>query len=466
MPSNNSLVDLNEFSKKENCRFSLIAENAFFHSVFIDSRIVEKNSLFVALKGEKADGHDFILSALEKGASAVFVQDSFAQENLSLCKEWLKKFNASFLSFEQPLLALQRLAATYVKKFPNLKKIAVTGSSGKTTTKEMIGSILSQKYPVVMNEGNFNSETGLPLSVFKIREEHQVGIFEMGMNRRDEIAELADVLFPQIGVVVNVGTAHIGLLGSEKNIATEKRQIFKNFSAQDVAIIEEDSKWKDFLCEGLSQVHFFGEKALKITDFSNLGVKGCEFNVGGKITLPLPGYHNFKNALAAITAARLFDKITFDDIKKGLEDLKPIFGRSQIFEKEGISVINDAYNANPSSMDAALDFTRDCSVSGRKFFVLGDMLELGEKSRDFHRQIAEKLHDGTDNDCFILVGEEFNCAAKSIAEKDNRFLLVKTGEEAEKIVKDKVSAGDLVIFKGSNGIGLWKTAQNIFGDGN
>lgn len=464
MPGNKSLVDLNEFSKNEKCRIVRVTENAFFDSVFIDSRLVKKNSLFVALQGENTDGHKFVASALENGASAVFVQEDFAEKNLSLCKEWNEKFHVSILAFPKTLTALQHLAAVYVKKFPELVKIAVTGSSGKTTTKEMIGSVLRQKYRVVMNEGNFNSETGLPLSVFKIRDEHQVGVFEMGMNRRNEIGELADVLFPQIGVVTNIGTAHIGLLGSEKNIALEKRQIFKNFSAKNTAIIEEDSQWKDFLCEGLSQVRFFGEKSLKITGFRNLGVKGSEFNAGGKITLRLPGYHNFKNALAAISTARLFNEITFEDIKIGLENLQPIFGRSQIFEKDGISVINDAYNANPSSMEASLDFSRSCTVDGRKFYVLGDMLELGEKSRDFHRQIVEKLQEGDDVGYFILVGDEFRGVAEKVAETDRRFLLFKSGDEAEIFIKDKACAGDLVLFKGSNGIGLWKTAQHIFGE--
>lgn len=464
MPNNKALLDLNEFSKNENCKFSWFSAEPFFDSVSIDSRIVTKNSLFVALKGEKADGHDFIHAALEKGASAIFVSENFAEKNFSLCEELSKKYNASFLAFSNTLFALQRLAADYVKKFPHLKRVAVTGSSGKTTTKEMIGSILSQKYDVVMNEGNLNSETGLPLSVFKIRDHHQVGIFEMGMNRRNEIGELADVLVPHIGVIVNIGTAHIGLIGSKKNIAAEKRRIFKNFGKNDIAIMEEDTEWKDFLSENLSDVRYFGEKSLGITELRNLGIKGFEFNAGIKIGLSLPGYHNLKNAMAAMGTARLFDKITPEDVKKGLEDFKPISGRSQIFEKFGIFVVNDAYNANPSSMEAAIDFCNSCNVAGRKFYVLGDMLELGESAARFHEEIVKNLTELSGDDCFVILGNEFHSAREKIAKNDSRFYTISSSDEAKKYIEEKACEGDLVLFKASNGMGLWKIAQNIFED--
>ena len=199
-----------------------------FSSVVTDSRNVVAGSLFVPLIGEKQDGHTYIEAALTKGATAVFIaQAAYAKDPAHYDALMAAYPSVAFIRVRDTLRALQDAAAAYAERFPSLVKIGVTGSSGKTTTKDMLVSTLSKKYRVVATQGNLNSETGLPLSVFTVTKEHEVGIFELGMNRKGEIAELAAVLKPDIAVITNIGTAHIGMLGSKDAIAQEKKQIFK-----------------------------------------------------------------------------------------------------------------------------------------------------------------------------------------------------------------------------------------------
>ncbi|HPS44233.1 MAG TPA: Mur ligase family protein, partial [Treponemataceae bacterium] len=223
--------------------------NNGFSSVATDSRNVLPGSLFVPLMGEFLDGHTFIAKALESGAAVIFVDAAHGSGSASLFCTLGKQYNASFIVVENTLHALQDAAGAYLKKFPKLLKIGITGSSGKTTTKEITGAIFSQKYRVIMNEGNLNSETGLPLSVFKVRPEHEVGIFELGMNRKGEITEIARVLMPKLALITNIGTAHIGILGSRQAIAEEKKEIFSFFDSDSTGFVPEDDDWKDFLSD-------------------------------------------------------------------------------------------------------------------------------------------------------------------------------------------------------------------------
>ena len=241
------------------CNFN--HENGF-SSVATDSRNVLPGSLFVPLLGEFQDGHSFIPKALEAGATIVFVDQAHRDGSGSLYSVLAKRYDAAIILVENTLRALQNAAQKYVSFFPELVKIGITGSSGKTTTKEIVGSVFSEKYSVIMNEGNLNSETGLPLSVFRIRKEHEVGIFELGMNRKGEISEIAHVLSPSLALITNIGTAHIGILGTQRAIAEEKKCIFENFSDTGVGFIPENDVWTDFL-SGIPRgsVRFFGPES-------------------------------------------------------------------------------------------------------------------------------------------------------------------------------------------------------------
>jgi len=446
-----------------------------FTSVVIDSRDVRKDSLFVPLVGQMQDGHKYVEQAQKAGASVILVNKSSLAEYQEIYKN-IVSFGGYVFAVENTLRALQNLAAAYVRKFPQLKKIAITGSSGKTTTKELIASVLKQKFNIVMTEGNLNSETGLPLSVFKIQKQHEVGVFEMGMNRKGEISELADVLFPDIAVITNIGTAHIGILGSKEAIAQEKKQIFKNFSKHCVAFIPNDEN-KEFLSKNvLGKIIYYGKNSNNEinkenkNDVTNLqknvvnnvleqGLNGTDFVLDGiRIHLPLPGEYNFHDALAAIAVGKYLG-LTTTQIACGIESIKPLFGRSQVIE-DYFTIVQDCYNANLDSMLQSIKLCDTSVVSGKKIYILGDMLELGEKSKISHLQVCERILD-SDAKLVILVGEEFCSVYKSMSKSaKNRFhknitvytfpsLSIDAIKKIKQILFDFLLKKDFILLKGS-----------------
>ncbi|MCR5607059.1 MAG: UDP-N-acetylmuramoylalanyl-D-glutamate--2,6-diaminopimelate ligase, partial [Treponema sp.] len=302
-----SLLDTASLLKAVNGKL-FTANEVCFTSVSIDSRNVKKNSLFVPLIGENQNGHDYIPSALKNGASVVFV----AAKDFDSRKDFYSKLQAeysdtSFVIVNNTLAALQDAAAEYVSLFPNLIKIGVTGSSGKTTTKEILVSILSQRFNVISNVGNFNSETGLPLSVFNIRSEHEVGVFEMGMNRVNEIGELANVLKPKYGIITNIGTAHIGILGSRQGIACEKKKIFSRFTGKScVGFVPADDDFCDYLMADVNgSVKKYSKETCGVSNVEDAGLEGTRFLLGSEsVILKLPGKYNLKNTLAAILLSK------------------------------------------------------------------------------------------------------------------------------------------------------------------
>ncbi|MCD1653255.1 UDP-N-acetylmuramoyl-tripeptide--D-alanyl-D-alanine ligase [Treponema zuelzerae] len=433
------------------CNFSPVNG---FSSVATDSRKVVTGSLFVPLIGEFQDGHTYITRALEAGASVVLVDSAHSDGCASVFSSLGKQYGACIVSVEHTLAALQRAAAAYVAKFPGLLKIAVTGSSGKTTTKELLGSIFSVTRKVVMNEGNLNSETGLPLSVFKIKSEHQVGVFEMGMNRRGEIFEIASVLNPSLALITNIGTAHIGILGTQDAIAEEKKAVFSNFSSDSVGFIPEDDGYANFLSAiPQGRVELFGFQTTPgFQGFRDNGIDGCIIRYEGlDISFPLPGIYNLKNALGAISLSR-YAGVSPKDIQKGLEQVKPLFGRAEIYHGD-VTVMLDCYNANPDSMESAVSFCRDVSWSGRKVFVLGSMLELGEDSFKEHRKICSLVsQSGIDSVYFF--GSEIIAAAQSVEWSNISCVCCSSIDDLSAALAQDIRFGDLVLIKGSRGMEL------------
>ena len=449
------------------------SENFCFTSVQTDSRLVAEKSLFVPLIGEFQDGHSYIPSALEKGASAVFVSKKTSKNLLDgLKRQAADNKNVAFILVENTMRALQKAAEAYVRKFPRLIRCAVTGSSGKTTTKEITASILRQKFSVIATKGNFNSETGLPLSVFNIRPEHELGLFEMGMNRVNEIGEIAEVFKPNYAIITNIGTAHIGILGSRQNIANEKKKIFNYIDSFGAAFIPEKDDFASFLEKGVKgKVVKYGlgcDESVKVV--ADEGLLGTVFAVDGVLMrLSLPGKYNFLNALGAIALAKELG-CTGEQIKAGIESLKPLGGRSTI-KKGKFTVLEDCYNANPDSMEKALDLCADTKIEGKKIYVLGDMLELGEESEKEHAKIGEKALY-SDADMIIFFGFEMNYAfekAVEIAQKKEsltdekissvRLIYIGNKDEAAindtaKEINEFAEAGDLILLKGSRGMGL------------
>jgi UDP-N-acetylmuramoyl-tripeptide--D-alanyl-D-alanine ligase len=246
-------------------------------------------------------------------------------------------------------------------------------------------------YPTIYNQGNLNSETGLPLSVFRITRAHKIGVFELGMNRPGEIKETAAVLNPHYALITNIGSAHIGFFGSQRLIAKEKKDLFSGLTAEDVAIIPGDTEFADFLTEGLAaRVIRYGNAAeAGVSNILDKGLGGTVFDYEGKsVRFPLPGRFNLNNALAAITLARDLG-LDANAVRAGLEKVRPLFGRAETLRGD-ITVIQDCYNASPDTMSASLNFFLGLDCPGKKVLVLGDMLELGDESAVAHKKVIAK----------------------------------------------------------------------------
>ncbi len=443
-------------------------EDFCFTSVATDSRSAVAGGMFIPLVGEFQDGHGYIPAALERGATVVLVSRGFAASSSEQLARWHCSYPGStFVAVDHTMYALQAAAATYVQKFPNLIRIGITGSSGKTTTKEMLGSILSQKFSVVMNQGNLNSETGLPLSVFQIRSHHQVGVFELGMNRCGEMAEIASVLAPQLAVVTNIGSAHIGILGSREAIAQEKKQLFFCLPADGCAFIPELDDFRSFLRDRLKcRVEEYGPSQLE--SVRSLGLEGTRFTLAGReLLVPLPGRANLYDALAAVAVARHMG-LELEEIKAGLAAVEPLFGRSQVIHGD-ITLVQDCYNANPDSMTAALDFFCDLELeSGRKVLVLGDMLELGEESLRAHSRAVDQAQR-TGAAMVLFLGDEMSGAACGLCNREGMRVAALEGRDQETIgkavdlLRSFLRRGDVVLLKGSRGMGLERISSALLG---
>jgi UDP-N-acetylmuramoyl-tripeptide--D-alanyl-D-alanine ligase len=423
-----------------------------FHSVCIDSRKAGPGALFAALEGTVQDGHLYVESAFKAGANSALVEAS-RLKTLGL-EEKAKRHGALLIVVENTLRALQAAAAAYLDGFPDLIPIGITGSSGKTTTKEIAAAIIGGEMPTVMNPLNLNSETGLPLAVFEVRDFHRAGIFELGMNRPGEIAELAGVLRPRIALITNVGLSHIGKIGSRRGIALEKKQIFSRLGEDDIALIPAAGEYSGFLAEGVRGIpRFYGPEMFEeLGPVRDLGLSGSEITwAGEKVRFALPGKHNLEDAVAAIAIARELG-IGGRAVREGLESVRPLFGRSEILEGD-MTVIRDCYNANPESTAAAISFCDDLEYPGRKVYVLGSMLELGEDSAAAHRELGSALTRCA-ADMLFLYGEEMEGAAAELAKAKAGYFHTNDMEELAASLKDYVEPGDMVLLKGSRGCAL------------
>ena len=463
----NFLMNALELAQATNGTILFGSEDDSFSSVCVDSRTVESFSLFVPLRGKKLDGHGFIEQAIKKGAKIILVDSLYAKEEKNKLEDLSKAKNVSFIEVKNTLHALQNASHFYLTKM-NLKlKIGITGSSGKTTVKEMAGSLFSQKYKTFVSQGNLNSETGLPLSIFMLKPFHEVGVFEMGMNRKGEIGELSRVLSPDVAIITNIGSAHIGMLGSRKAICAEKKEIFSHFTNSSVGFIPECS-FTDFLKDVKNgKMVIFGASYLKgFEGFESLGLSGSLIKYAGEeIKLNLPGEHNVENAILAITLGQYFG-FNAKEIKKALEGVSASFGRSEV--KQGfLTCFFDCYNANPESMSEAINFSSSLVWNGRKIAIIGSMLELGEESVEEHRKICEKALN-SNFDVLYFFGNEISLGLESYLTKNQmskgdfdrlfkKKVFVYKDEEFELLknaVSNVIQEHDFVLLKASRGLCL------------
>ncbi|MCL2601805.1 MAG: UDP-N-acetylmuramoyl-tripeptide--D-alanyl-D-alanine ligase [Treponema sp.] len=430
-------------------------QSAGFFSVCIDSRAAKSGALFVALRGAEQDGHRFVQAAFDRGAVAALV-DFRALEDSSLgLAAVAQSRNCVLVAVDDTLKALQSAAAAYLARFPKLVRIGITGSSGKTTTKEIAAAIIRQEKQVVMNEGNLNSETGLPLAVFNVREHHEIGIFEVAMNNPGEIAPLARVLKPHIVLITNIGVAHIGQLGSRDAIALEKKQVFSYFDGSNTALIPAEDDYRDFLAEGIAgRAVFYGEHSLAdLRGVKDMGLEGTEINWNGQsVRLRLPGKFNRANAFAAISLAQELG-VSSQSVCKGLESVQALFGRGEILRGR-TTLLRDCYNSNPASAAAAVEFCDSLEwKEGRRVYIVGSMLELGEMAEREHATLGKQLAS-CKADMLFLYGKEMQAAAAVLKNGAIPCFHTAAIDDLSRAVDAYIQRGDLVLLKGSRGVAL------------
>ena len=351
-------------------------------SVVIDSRKVTRDSLFVAIRGARVDGHTFIPQTIEAGALC------------ALSEEPLGDITFPYILVDSCTQALKDLAEHYRKSL-DIKVVGISGSVGKTSTKEMIASVLSQKYNVLKTEGNFNNEIGVPLTIFNLREEHEIAVLEMGINHFGEMTRLAKMARPDICVITNIGVAHMELLGSRDGILKAKTEMFQYMNPDGTIIFNgDDDKLITYSPEnGITPIYFgLGENSsYRAEQIANNGLRGTNATfVTPKSRfsahISIPGEHMVHNALAGIAVGYALG-MSDAEIKAGIEALKPLAGRNHLIETNTYTIIDDCYNANPISMKASIDVLSKADT--RTVAILGDMGELGAKEKEMHYDVGQ-----------------------------------------------------------------------------
>ena len=424
-------------------------------SVVIDSREVKADSVFFAIKGDRLDGHQFVAQALQTARGAVVsrVDDVPADKGL--------------VKVDDTTVALQNLARAIRQKFP-FTLIGITGSAGKTTTKEMIATLIATERRTFKSWGNFNNLIGCPLCIDNTPDGTEVVVSEMGMNHKGEIATLAGLTRPDFGVYTNIGPVHIEFFGTVEKIAEAKRELLENLRPGGTVIVNADNKYvvdisRDY--KGPKVTYGIDHDAdFRATNIAERGLFGTRFTVQGHtFGLSLPGRHNLENLLAAIATARTYG-ISWEGIERGIRELKPAYHRGVLVPFGGATIYDDTYNSNPYAVSRALTLLQQADVKGRRIAVIGDMLELGDKELDYHRETGNAIPK--DVDVVVGVGRRSRAlldGAREAGFADDRLHHFENAEAAGEFLRNFIADGDLVLIKASRGIGLDKTVAMLSG---
>jgi len=429
----------------------------------IDSRTIGPGQLFFAVKGERLDGHDFVEGALEKGAVAAVVR-----------KDQLHRYAQKdrLLAVDDTLVALQTLA-TAVRKLWGKPLVGVTGSAGKTTTKEAIAHVLAARFRVLKSEGNFNNHFGLPLMLLKLEPEHDVAVIEMGMSHAGEIRALAKIAQPEIGVVTNVAPVHLEFFDSIAGIARAKYELIESLPANGTAVLNADDEYvSQFGRDFRGKVTMYGTRAatavhvdVRAENVHTHGAEGSEFDIalaGGlgdgreHARLPLVGEHNILNALAAV-AVGLARGLKPSDAVAALATLTPPDKRGQVLQLGNITVINDCYNSNPKALNAMVDALA-AMKAGRRIVVAGEMLELGPAGEEMHRTAGRHMAERK-IDIVLGVRGLAQAMVEGANESGVRAEFVATPEEAGEWLASEAHDGDVILLKASRGVKLEKALE-------
>lgn len=441
MPCRATIAQLSEILALSPKNLSEKALATLATGISTDTRSLMPGEVFLALRGENFDGHKFVRSAVDKGAIAIITERDIDD-----------KLPADFpeLRVADTLKAYQTIASWWRDRFP-IPVIAVTGSFGKTTTKELIAAVLSTKGRVLKTQANYNNEIGVPKTLLELGPEHDFAVIEMAMRGRGQIAELTQIAHPNIGVITNVGTAHIGILGTEEAIAQAKCELLAEISPKAVAILNQDNSllmetaatvWQgQTITYGLEGGDLRGE----LINLETLRVEGLEF------PLPLPGRHNAQNYLAALAVAKVL-QIDRTPLTAGLSVTLPE-GRAKRYElPNDIVILDETYNAGLESMLAALNLLAQ-TPGQRHIAVLGTMKELGEKSSQLHRQVGIKARE-LNLDALLILADDPQAEAIAQGAEPLPSESFKTHADVVKRLKEVVREGDRILFKASHSVGL------------
>jgi UDP-N-acetylmuramoyl-tripeptide--D-alanyl-D-alanine ligase len=410
-----------------------------------DSRTIKLGELFVALQGENFDGHNFVEAVAKAGAVGAIVEAN-----------WRGEVPATFALIRagDTLQAYQELAANYRRSL-SLKVVAITGSNGKTSTKDFTAAVLARRFQVTKTEGNFNNHVGLPRTILEATSRDEVAVWEIGMNHPGEVAALARLAMPDVAIITNIGVAHIEFMGSREAIATEKGALAEAVGAQGTVILNADDSFTGSIAARTrAKVLLAGTTAGTIraseisqsengTDFTILeGAHRC------RAQLPVPGLHMVQNALLAIAAGRVFG-LSLEDCAAGLVAAPLTKARLQIKEIQGVHFLDDSYNANPDSMKAALHTLVELDADGKRIAVLGEMRELGSESEHGHREVGETAA-ALKLDHLITIGNIAATIAQAAEHAGlEKSVAVQSTLEAAELLSEIAAPGDLVLIKGS-----------------
>lgn len=418
-----------------------------FKSITTDTRKLEPGSLFIALRGENFNGNKFAVEAANKGTRICIVDEILF--GLNDIDE-----SVTVIKVENTKKALKDLAKYYRSKL-SLKVIGITGSTGKTSTKDLVAAVLSSKFKVFKTKGNFNNEIGLPLMIFNLDDTYEAAVLEMGMSDLGEIRALADIARPDIGIITNIGISHIENLKTRENILKAKMEITEFFNEHNTLIVNGDND----LLNTIKNVNFNLIKigTQKEFDYSALNIilneESIKFEANEKkhniskftIDVPVPGKHNILNSLLAVACGRCLG-LAYDEISKGIKTLEATSRRLDIIKKGNITIVDDCYNASPDSMRAALDVVSNIKGK-RRIAVLGTMKELGENAFDYHKEIGSYAAE-KHIDLFITVGE-YSEAFKKGFNDNKKFEAFHDNESAAKFIVENLKAEDIILIKAS-----------------
>lgn len=427
-------------------------QDRLIRGIAIDNRKTEKDWLFVPIKGDRFDGHSFIDGAFEAGALVTLSE---------------KRTDHPYIEVKDTAAAFRDIAEYYKSLF-DIKTVGITGSVGKTTTKEMIASVLSQSFNTIYTQGNLNNQTGVPLTVLGIEETHEAAVIEMGTNHFGEIAAVAKVARPDVCVLTNIGEAHLEFLGSKEGILKAKTEMLDYMKEGGKVVINGDDPYLRTLKEKRSDTVSFGfneDNDIYVSDIDERGLEGIAFTAvtaSGelKALVRVPGRHMVLNAMAAAAVGLIYG-MNLDSIAKGIDAYEPLSGRFSIKKGNGLTVIDDVYNASPTAMKSSIDALS--LAQGRKVCILGDMLELGDSSRVKHLSVGRYASD-KDIDLIIAVGRQAEAIAEGSSENGSETAYFEDQESLIEKIGYLIKEGDTVLVKASRGMHLEKTVERLLSE--